>query len=119
MLRIIAALLFSASTLACASAAPPSNACGGFHLKILNDGTQDVLVTINASYSLTIDAGGSETIIEWHPPSKPLMPWTVVATSSTGDELGTLSFTGPVDQKLTVARDGMSAEPYDIREDDC
>jgi len=28
-------------------------------------------------------------------------------------------FTGPIDQKLTVSSGELSAEPYDIREDDC
>lgn len=97
----------------------PSNACGGFHLKVINEETQDVTVTINDSYEVKVRAGASETVVEWLPPQKPLMPWTVVVTSSTGVQIGTDTFTGPVDQKLTVSSGQLTTEPYDIQIDDC
>lgn len=95
----------------------PSNACGGFHLKIVNAGSGRITATINGTYSVTVAAGSSETIVEWLPPSKPLLPWTVAVSDSTGNEIGTQLFSGPVDQKLTVSGGQMNSAPYDIGED--
>ena len=72
----------------------PSNACGGFHLKVANKEPHDVTVIINGTYRVTVAAGSSETIVEFLPPEQPLMPWTVVVTSSTGSEIGTSSSPG-------------------------
>jgi hypothetical protein len=97
----------------------PSNACGGFHLKVVNEDTGSITVTINGSYAQMVDGGTSQTIVEWLPPNKPLMPWTVVVTGADGTRIGSAYMTGPVDQKIIVSGGQMEYGPYDIRTDGC
>jgi hypothetical protein len=97
----------------------PSNACGGFHLKVVNEETASITVTINDSYTETVDGGTSQTIVEWLPPNKPLMPWTVVVTGAAGTQIGSAYMTGPVDQKIIVSGGQMEYGPYDIRTEGC
>jgi hypothetical protein len=97
----------------------PSNACGGFHLKVVNDDLDDITVTINATYSVTVPSGASETLIEFFLPELQPLPWTVVVTNSSGTEIGTERFTSSIDQQLTVSSGELRTEPYDISEDDC
>ena len=85
----------------------------------MNSEAEDVTVTTNGTYSVTVSAGSSEAIIESLPQPKPPLPWTVVITTVTGAEIGTEYYTGPVDQRLTVSSGRLTTEPYDIREDDC
>jgi hypothetical protein len=97
----------------------PSNACGGFHLKVVNEDTGSITVTINGSYAQMVDGGTSQTIVEWLPPNKPLMPWTVVVTAADGTRIGSAYMTGPVDQKIIISGGQMEYGPYDIRTDGC
>jgi hypothetical protein len=97
-----------------------SNACGGFHLKVVNEDTDQITVTINGTYSGNVAGGASAVIVEWLPPDKPLMPWTVVVTSTIDStQLGSAYFTGPVDQRIIVSGGQMEYGPYDIRIEDC
>ncbi len=97
----------------------PSNACGGFHLKVVNEDSDEVTVTINGTYSETVAGGASDTIVEWLPPfPKPLMPWTVVVTrTADGTQIGSVYLAGPVDQKVIVSGGQLEYGPYDIRGD--
>ena len=97
----------------------PSNACGGFHLKVVNGDADPITVTINDTYSETVEGGGSQTLVEWLPPNKPLMPWTVVVTGPAGTQIGSAYMTGPVDQKIIVSGGQMEYGPYDIRTEGC
>jgi hypothetical protein len=97
----------------------PSNACGGFHLKIVNAESGKITATVNGTYSLTIRAGSSETLVAFLPPEKPPLPWDVVLSDSTGSEIGAQSFTGPVDQKVAVSNGQGNSAPYDISQEGC
>jgi hypothetical protein len=96
--------------------AVPSNACGGFHLKVVNAGTDRIGVNIKGEYLITVEAGESTTLTEWLPPQpKPPMPWTVTFSESDGRKLATIDLTGPIDQKVAVEDGQIRQEDYDIR----
>jgi len=100
----------------------PSNACGGFHLKIVNDRAADVSVSLNNTFSRVIRARSAETIVEGFDVPEQLLgvPWHVVVTDkATGEQLFESTVTGPVDQKVTLSADGATQAPYDLSEDDC
>jgi hypothetical protein len=86
---------------------------------VVNDDLDDITVTINATYSVTVPSGASETLIEFFLPELQPLPWTVVVTNSSGTEIGTERFTSSIDQQLTVSSGELRTEPYDISEDDC
>jgi len=98
----------------------PSNACGGFHLKILNDSSGNATISINETWQTTIQSGASEVINEaFSNPQPPLLPWHVTVTDAGGQPVfsGTLGDT-PVDQKLTLSDNGPPVQmPFDLSED--
>jgi hypothetical protein len=91
----------------------PSNACGGFHLAVVNQGPERVAVTVNGTSVGVVDPGMSLMLVEWLPPPLPRMPWRVViARSSDGAELGRASFEGgEADQQLLVSTQGVERGP--------
>ncbi|HEY5519786.1 MAG TPA: hypothetical protein VIK08_03935 [Candidatus Limnocylindrales bacterium] len=97
----------------------PSNACGGFHLKILNDSSDRVTGAINETWHTTVDAGASQVINEqFSQPQPPVLPWHVAITDANGRSKfeGILGDT-PVDQKLTLSDDAAPVQmPYDLSE---
>ena len=98
----------------------PSNACGGFHLKILNDSSGNATISINETWQTTIQSGGSQVINEaFSNPQPPLLPWHVTVTYAGRQPIfsGTLGDT-PVDQKLTLSDNAPPVQmPYDLSED--
>ena len=98
----------------------PSNACGGFHLKVVNDTSGPVTIGINDAWTSTIGAGVNQVINEtFTQPRLPLLPWNVVIKDVNGQSI----FSGiagdtPVDQKVTLSDDGAPIQtPYDLAED--
>ena len=94
----------------------PSNACGGFHLKIVNQASSSVAVTINVSYSVDVAPGSSKIISEAFPPQPPPLPWTVTFVVEHGAQLGTIQVDGPIDQKAIVNDVGIQYGNYDLHE---
>lgn len=97
----------------------PSNACGGFHLKILNESSSKVTVAINDTWHATVDAGESQVINEaFSQPQPPLLPWHVLMTDATGrSKFDGIVGDTPVDQKLTLSDDAAPVQmPYDLSE---
>ena len=113
----------SPSALARSSADPyaglPSNACGGFHLKVVNDTSSNVTVAINEAWNTTVDAGASQVINQgFSQPQPPVLPWHVVIANADRQSIftGTVGDT-PVDQKLTLSDDAAPVQvPYDLTE---
>jgi len=98
----------------------PSNACGGFHLKVVNDTSGPVTIGINDAWTSTIGAGVNQVINEtFTQPRLPLLPWNVVIKDVNGQSI----FSGiagdtPVDQKVIISDDGAPIQtPYDLSED--
>lgn len=66
----------------------PSNACGGFHLKVVNNRRAAVRVALDAQWSTVIPAQSTDTLVEFLPPPKPPLPWHVAITDETiGEQL--------------------------------
>jgi hypothetical protein len=97
----------------------PSNACGGFHLKVVNQTGASVVVTVNGSWSTVIAGEATLTINEGlSTPQPPQLPWQVVITDdATGKQLFSATMPGPVDQKVTLSPGGPVQTPYDLSED--
>ena len=96
----------------------PSNACGGFHLKVVNQTGSAVRVTLNGTWTTVVAGGGTKTIVESFPPQPPPLPWAVIITDDTsGKQLFTSTMPGPVDQKVTLSAEGPVQSPYDLSED--
>ena len=99
----------------------PSNACGGFHLKIVNDASASVNVTINETWHETVAPGTSNVInYAFSTPRPPEFPWHVVVTSnSTGLVMLQSTMDTPVDQKVTVSDSNADQTPYDLMAEGC
>ncbi|HEX7948912.1 MAG TPA: hypothetical protein VF494_01080 [Candidatus Limnocylindrales bacterium] len=97
----------------------PSNACGGFHLMVVNQTGSPVRVSVNSLWSTVIAGEATLTINEGlSTPQPPQLPWQVVITDdATGRQLFSSTMPGPVDQKVTVSPAGPVQTPYDISED--
>ena len=100
----------------------PSNACGGFHLKVVNDTSGPVTVGINDAWTSTIAAGTNQVINElFSQPHPPTLPWYVVVK----DGIGQAIFKGiegdtPVDQKITITQQAAPSQaPYSIAVEGC
>lgn len=90
-----------------------SNACGGFHLTVVNETGERVTVTVNGQDAGAIEPAKSLTLVQWLPPQLPVMPWTVVVgRASDGTQLGTQRFeSGMANQRLVVAADAIAGTP--------
>jgi hypothetical protein len=99
----------------------PSNACGGFHLKIVNDTSSSIEVSLNDSWSTSVGAGTTEVINEtFSQPMPPPMPWRVVITNKvSGQQLFDSTMNPPVDQKVTLSDGGAVQTPFDLMTEDC
>jgi hypothetical protein len=98
----------------------PSNACGGFHLKIVNDRTAPVRVTLNGDSSTVIGVQSTDTLVEAFLPTHPLLPWDVAVTdATTGQQLFRATLPGPVDQKVTLSDGGAVQTPFDLMTEGC
>jgi len=100
----------------------PSNACGGFHLKVVNNTSGKVTVVINAGWSTTIDSGGGQVINEmFTQPQPPMLPWYVVIKDATGRPMFEgIAGDSPVDQKVTLTDDGAPSQaPYSLALEGC
>lgn len=118
---IVTAAILVAGCGATSSADPyaglPSNACGGFHLKIVNHTDGQVRVTLNASSSYVVSAGATQTInASFSTPRPPQLPWDVVITDDGGRQLFNVTMPGPVDQKVTLSDAAPVQTPFDLRE---
>src|SRR5450756_2244337 len=93
----------------------PSNACGGFHLKIVNNTSSSIEVSLNDSWTTIVDAGTAEVIKEsFSQPRPPTMPWHVVITNlGSGQQLFESTMDPPVDQKVTLSDGGALETPLD------
>lgn len=90
----------------------PSNACGGFHLDVVNQTSGRIAVSINDEPVGEVDPSSTLMLVEWLPPQLPLMPWTVAVTrASDGNEVGSAYFERGADQQLMVTADGVNARP--------
>lgn len=101
----------------------PSNACGGFHLKIVNDRTAAVTVTVNGDHAFAAGPGETVAVAEWLPPPYGLnlaVPWDVVITDAqSGEELFAADMPGPVDQKITLSDAAPVQTPYSLLVEGC
>ncbi|HJW21325.1 MAG TPA: hypothetical protein VJ506_02735 [Candidatus Limnocylindrales bacterium] len=97
----------------------PSNACGGFHLKVVNQTGSRVQVALNGTWDTVIPDGTTLTINEGlSTPQPPQLPWQVVITDgNTGSQVFSATMPGPVDQKVTLTTEGPIQTPYDLSED--
>ncbi|HEY7025274.1 MAG TPA: hypothetical protein VH371_09970 [Candidatus Limnocylindrales bacterium] len=99
----------------------PSNACGGFHLKIVNDTDAAVTVHLNGTWSKQVGAGDTTVIVRmFASPEPPEFPWDVVISDAQGGQIleGTAGDT-PVDQKITVTNGGATQAPYSLQDEGC
>lgn len=96
----------------------PSNGCGGFHLRVVNQTGASVRVTLNGAWSTVVAGNATQTINQtFSTPQPPQLPWQVVITNvTTGRQLFTATMPGPVDQKVTLSGDGPVQTPYDLSE---
>jgi len=100
--------------------AMPSNACGGFHLRIVNDRPAAVRVTLNGEWNTVVEAQSTETLVQFFLAGQPVLPWDVEITDgATGQQLFTSTMPGPVDQQVTLSDDGAVQSPFDLMSDDC
>ena len=99
----------------------PSNACGGFHLKIVNNTSSTVEVSLNDSWTTTVDAGATEVVnMMFSLPRPPSMPWHVVITNTeSGQQLFESTMEPPVDQKVTISDGGALQTPLDLMAEPC
>jgi hypothetical protein len=99
----------------------PSNACGGFHLKIVNNTSSTIEVSLNESWNTTVDAGTAEVINEgFSQPQPPAFPWHVVITNiGSGQQLFESTMDPPVDQKVTLSDGGVVQTPLDLMAESC
>jgi hypothetical protein len=96
----------------------PSNACGGFHLKVVNQTGAAVQVVVNGSWSTVVAGEATLTINEGlSTPQPPQLPWQVVITDQAGQRLFSATMPGPVDQKVRLSPAGPVQTPYDLSED--
>ncbi|MBI3750992.1 MAG: hypothetical protein HY263_04960 [Chloroflexi bacterium] len=96
----------------------PSNACGGFHLKIVNLRDAPVRVEINGSWSAVVAGSTTFTINEGlSTPRPPQLPWQVVLSDEgTGSQLLSAAMPGPVDQKVVLGSGAPIQTPFDLAE---
>jgi hypothetical protein len=101
----------------------PSNACGGFHLTIVNHRTSRVTVTVNGDRSFDVEAGESVAVAASLPPPYGLnlaVPWDVVITDAeSGDRVFSATMSGPVDQKVTLSDTAPVQTPYSLTMEGC
>lgn len=101
----------------------PSNACGGFHLKVVNARTSAVTVTVNGDHSFAVGPGETVAVAEWLPPPYGLnlaVPWDVVITDAqSGEQLFSTNMPGPVDQKVTLSDTAPVQTPYSLIAEGC
>jgi hypothetical protein len=99
----------------------PSNACGGFHLKIVNNSDRSVQVGINGTWTETVGRSSTNVVnYMFSTPRPPEMPWNVVVSeSTTGRTLLESTLDSPVDQKLTISDEGATQAPYDLMAEGC
>lgn len=97
----------------------PSNACGGFHLKIVNDRSDAAHVTINGSYSVDVAAGETRTLVQSFDVHQ-ATPWEVVVKDATSNEqVYSATMLGPVDQKVTLTDTVETQAPYSLTLEGC
>jgi hypothetical protein len=99
----------------------PSNACGGFHLEIVNERATAVRITINGSWSAQLTSGATQVItIAFTQPQPPRFPWDVsIADAASNVELFRATMTGPVDQKVVLSDAGATQGPYSLTAEGC
>jgi hypothetical protein len=99
----------------------PSNACGGFHLKLVNQMAATAHVALNGAWATEVPAGTTLTINEHvSTPQPPPLPWRVVITDvTTGTELFSAMMTGPVDQKVVLSSGAPAQTAYDLQSEGC
>jgi hypothetical protein len=99
----------------------PSNACGGFHLKLVNQIAASARVALNGASATEVPAGTTLTINEHvSTPQPPPLPWRVVITDvTTGTELFSATMTGPVDQKVVLSSGAPAQTAYDLQSEGC
>lgn len=97
----------------------PSNACGGFHLKIVNNTSAMVTVALNGAWTTTVDGDASQVINQmFSQPHPPMLPWYVVIKDVDGRSVfeGIAGDTS-ADQKVTLTDGGAPIQtPYDLHE---
>ena len=103
-------------------AGAPSNACGGFHLKVVNETNGAVTVSLNGAWTSELASGSSQVINQaFSSPRPPAPPWYVVITDASGRSI----FQGiadpgdsGADQKVILSDGaGPIQAPYDLSED--
>jgi hypothetical protein len=98
----------------------PSNACGGLHLKIVNDRADTVRVAINGRSVIVVAPRSTETLIESFLAEPVTLPWEVEVTDDeTGARLFNATMVGPVDQVVTLGEGTASQAPYDLASEGC
>jgi hypothetical protein len=98
----------------------PSNACGGFHLKIVNETSGFLEIDVNGAWSAKVESGATTVLTESLTlPQLPPLPWSVVIADATGDETYSTTVTGPVDQKITLTEATSTQAPYSLQAEGC
>lgn len=101
----------------------PSNACGGFHLKVVNNRLSAVAVTVNGDHSFAVAPRETVAVAEWLPPPDGLnlaVPWYVVINDAqSGEQLFSTAMRGPVDQKVTLSDSAPVQTPYSLIAEGC
>ena len=100
----------------------PSNACGGFHLKVVNDTSGTVTVGLNDAWASTIASGANQVITyPFTQPQPPMLPWHVTIQDVNGRTLyAAVAGDSPVDQKITLTNGAAPSQaPYNIALEGC
>lgn len=100
---------------------PPSNACGGFHLLVINNDAYAVGVKINETDAGNVEANGQVMLVPLFRPELPPFPWTVgLSRADDGTWVGTAGLeTGVGDTKITVSGGQINVANMDLASTGC
>lgn len=100
---------------------PPSNACGGFHLLVVNNDAYAVDVDINGTDAGTVEPSSQTMLVQFFQPELPPFPWVVeVSRAADGAWVGTAELdSGVADTKITVSGGQINVMNFDLASTGC
>lgn len=100
---------------------PPSNACGGFHLLVVNNDDYAVDVKINETDAGNLEANSQVMLVPLFRPELPPFPWAVkLSRANDGAWVGTAGLeTGVGDTKITVSGGEINVANMDLASTGC
>jgi hypothetical protein len=98
-----------------------SNACGGFHLLVINDDDYAVDIDINGGNAGSVEASSQQMLVRLFSPDLPPFPWVVeLSRTSDGVWVGTAELdVGVGDTKITVSGGQINVSNFDLASTGC